>query len=142
MTLSTVSRSAQGVYSLEAICLLNVNEHWLPFESFFEWELLSRLHAEQRRFTKGLRYNLSSSKPLACAVLLDTGDVSTALYVIPAALETQYAGLMDELTSQSKLAAWLWRAGTEPMPTMPQRNVGQHDRPPAASAATSTGSNR
>jgi Protein of unknown function (DUF1173) len=141
LTLSTVSRSAQGVYSLEAICLMNVNEHWIPFETLFEWELLTKLHADQRRFTKGLRYNLPTTKPLACAVLLDTGDVSTAMYVIPAALETQYVAVMDELTSQSKLAAWQWRAGTEAMPTLPLRAVGQHERPPASTGHRSNLSN-
>lgn len=61
MVLATISRSAQGVLSVEAACLMNANEHWLPFESLFEWELLDALHRSHRRFTKGLRYNLPSS---------------------------------------------------------------------------------
>jgi len=129
LVIATISRSPQGVYSLEAACLMNVNEHWIPFETLFEWELLDVLHSSQRRFTKGLRYNLPSTKPLACAVLQDTGDVSTALYVVPQGLEGEYDAVMGDLSEQNRLAGWQWRAGTEPMGGLPQRAVGRHERP-------------
>jgi hypothetical protein len=127
--IATISRSAQGIYALEAACLMNVNEHWIPFETLFEWELLDALHSSQRRFTKGLRYNLPSTKPLACAVLQDTGDVSTAVYVVSQGLEGEYDAAIAELSEQSKLAGWQWRAGTEPMGELPGRAVGRHERP-------------
>lgn len=119
MMLATISRSAQGVLSIEAACLMNTNEHWLPFESIFEWELLDALHRSQRRFTKGLRYNLPSSKPLASVVLQDTGEVSAALFVVPQEAEGEYDKAIEELTEQSKLMAWKWRAGAEQMPQLP-----------------------
>lgn len=129
LTLATISRSSQGIYSVEAVCLMNVNEHWIPFETLFEWELLSALHASQRRFTKGLRYNLPSTKPLACAVLQDTGDVSTALYVVPQGIEGEYETAMTDLAEQSHLASWQWRAGAESMRELPGRAVGYHEQP-------------
>lgn len=119
MMLATISRSAQGVQSIEAACLMNANEHWLPFESLFEWELLDALHRSQRRFTKGLRYNLPSSKPLASVVLQDTGEVSAALFVVPQEAEGEYDQAIEELAEQSKLTAWKWRAGAEQMPQLP-----------------------
>lgn len=119
MLLATISRSAQGVLAIEAACLMNVNEHWLPFESVFEWELLDALHRSQRRFSKGLRYNLPSTKPLASVVLQDTGDVSTALFVVPQDAEGEYDSAIEELMKQSNLQAWKWRAGAESLPALP-----------------------
>lgn len=135
MVLATISRSAQGVLSVEAACLMNANEHWLPFESLFEWELLDALHRSHRRFTKGLRYNLPSSKPLASVVLQDTGEVSAALFVVPQEAEGEYDQAIEELTEQSKLMAWKWRAGAEQMPRLPltwneQQEAQQQDEQP------------
>jgi len=128
MLLATVSRSAQGVFSIEAACLMNVNEHWIPFETWFEWELLDALHRAQRRFSKGLRYNLPFSKPLACAVLQDTGAVSAALFVVPQDAKGEYEAAIEELVQQSHLQAWHWHAGASAMPALPlmwQRLQGQ-----------------
>jgi hypothetical protein len=129
LMIATISRSPHGVYSLEAACLMNVNEQWISFETLFEWELLTALHGAQRRFTKGLRYNLPSTKPLACAVLQDTGDVSTALYVVAQGMEGEYDAAIAQLSEQSGLGAWQWRAGAEPMGELPVRAVGHNERP-------------
>lgn len=129
LTIATISRSTQGVYTLESACLMNVNEQWIPFESTYEWELLNALHGVQRRFTKGLRYNLPSTKPLASAVLQDTGDSSTALFVVPQGQEAEYDAVIDELSEQSKLQGWKWQVGSETMPALPQRMISQHERP-------------
>ena len=119
LVFATVSRSSIGVLSLEAACLMNVNEHWLPFESMSEWELLAALHSAGRRFTKGLRYNLPSSKPLACAVLQDTGDKSTALFLVPEDAEAEYDQLWTELVEQSHLLGWAWQLASGAMPDLP-----------------------
>lgn len=128
MTLATISRSTQGVLSVEAACLMNVNEHWMPFESLFEWELLDALHRSQRRFTKGLRYNLPSKKPLASVVLQDAGEISAALFVVPQDAEGEYEVAIEELTQQSNLQAWKWRAGSETMPMLPPPCGKQQER--------------
>lgn len=140
MMLSTISRSAQGVFSVEAACLMNVNEHWIPFETMFEWELLDALHRAQRRFTKGLRYNLPSTKPLACAVLQDTGDISSALFVVPQDAEGDYEAAIEELVQQSNLQAWQWRAGTNAMPKLPLASCAtSSDRASSACSGPSPG---
>lgn len=129
MVLATISRSAQGVLSIESACLMNVNEHWLPFESLFEWELLEALQRQQRRFTKGLRYNLPTKKPLASVVLQDTGEASVALFVVPEQDEGEYDSVIDELAQQSNLKAWKWQAGTQSMPQLPLKWDEQQELP-------------
>jgi hypothetical protein len=129
LMLATVSRSSQGVHSLEAACVMNVNEHWIAFETLFEWELLDAMHSAQRRFTKGLRYNLPSMKPLACAVLQDTGDTSTAMFVIPQGLEGEYDTVIEALAEEGRMQAWRWRAGAGSMPGLPARMVGRNEGP-------------
>jgi hypothetical protein len=128
LMLATISRSPQGIHALEAVCLMNVNQHWIPFETMFEWELLAALHGAQRRFTKGLRYNLPSKKPLACAVLQDTGEVSTALFVVPQDLDGEYDGVIEALSEEGRMQAWRWRVGAESMPELPALRVGQNER--------------
>ena len=129
MVAATVSRSPQGIYAVEAACLMNVNNQWIPFESAFELELLDRLHASARRFTKGLRYNLSSDKPLASVVASDTGDVSVAMFVVPQELTTQYDSTIDAVSDEGRLGVWRWNAGLEALPELPVRRAGSQERP-------------
>ena len=127
--LATISRSGQGVLNLESACLVNANSQWIPFESSFEWELLEKLHLGARRFVKGLRYNMASSKPLASVVLKDTGDVSTALFVVPQELEGNFERAVTELSEQTKMQAWVWKTGGQVIPALPKRMVGLNERP-------------
>jgi Protein of unknown function (DUF1173) len=129
VVLGTLSRSAQGVYSLESACLMNVNSQWIPFENAFEWELLEKLHGHSRRFVKGLRYNLPSSKPLASVVVQDTGDASTALFLVPQEYESAYNAAIEELAQQTAMRAWIWHTGTQGLPALPERMVGRNERP-------------
>jgi hypothetical protein len=129
LVLGTISRSSQGVYSLESACLMNVNEQWIPFESAFEWELLNTLHVQARRFVKGLRYNLPTSKPLASVVIQDTGDASTAMFLVQHEHESDYAAAIDELVQRTALRAWVWHTGSEALPALPGRKLGRHERP-------------
>jgi hypothetical protein len=126
LMIATISRSANGVYAVEAACLLNMSANWLPFETMYEWELMEKLHAEARRFTRGLRYNMAADKPLACAVLHDTGEASTALYVIPPAFEANYEAVIEALSEQSKLKAWKWRVGMGGSPALPAKAGAHH----------------
>lgn len=116
----TFGVSRAGVPSLEEIALVNVTEQWIPFENTFEYQLLETLIAQNRSFIKGLRYNLPANKPIAAAVLSDTGDKPTALYLT----HEDDAGLMeqtDELIGNSHLANWRWDLG-DVMPALPAKN--------------------
>ncbi len=70
-----------------------------------------------RRFVKGLRYNLPSTEPLACAVLSDT-PAPVGLYVVPAGASEQYRKRLAELQGESQMVVWEWDTGSV-MPALP-----------------------
>jgi hypothetical protein len=111
MMIGTFSIGATGVASLEEVALMCVTENWIPFESTFEKMALDALTQQNRRFMKGMRYNLPSTRPLACAVASDTEPEPTAMYVVPPGASEDYAAAVDELIAESKLPSWKWVAG-------------------------------
>ncbi|ABM44338.1 MULTISPECIES: DUF1173 domain-containing protein [Burkholderiales] len=119
MMIGTFSIGATGVASLEEVALMCVTENWIPFESTFEKMALDALTQQNRRFMKGMRYNLPSTRPLACAVASDTEPEPTAMYVVPPGASEDYAAAVDELIAESKLPSWKWVAGEAPMPALP-----------------------
>ncbi len=96
-----------------------VNENWLPFEHLYEQALIDRLTQSGRSFLKGLRYSLSDDQPLASVVLLDTQPLPIALYIVPPEAAEHYDAALDSLIAESRLEAWVWRAGGEAMPEIP-----------------------
>ena len=114
----TISRSGSGVFNMETGMLANVNRNWLPFETTAEHELLEALMTE-RRFVKGLRYNLGHNKPLASVVLQDTAPKETALYVAHADSSADYTAELAALMDSSPLASWRWDADVAGMPALP-----------------------
>ncbi|WP_338333750.1 DUF1173 family protein, partial [Xanthomonas citri] len=117
--IGTFGLGPTGVASLEELALMVVTQEWLPIESVFELDLLAALVEQKRHFTKGMRYNLVSSRPLATAVLQDTKPASAALYVIPPTAEADYGAALQDLVEGSELVAWFWRAGEDPCPPLP-----------------------
>ncbi|MCC7005678.1 MAG: DUF1173 domain-containing protein [Ottowia sp.] len=117
--IGTFGVSATGIPTLEEVALINVTENWIPFESTFDKALLEALTQAQRPFTKGLRYNLAETKPLACVVLADTPTQATALYICPPTASEETINEMDTLIEESKLASWVWRIGDASMPALP-----------------------
>ena len=82
-------------------------------------QLLAALIDSGRRFSKGLRYNLASSRPLASVVLSDTAPLPFALYAIPPNVNDEYRLALEVLTSNSELPQWIWMAGEASMPPLP-----------------------
>ena len=118
--IGTFRTSASGVASLEELALINVTENWIPFESISDKTLLDALTQAQRSFVKGLRYNLSVSKPLACAVLSDTPE-ATALYLYQPNMAQATTDEIDAMIQTSNLPAWKWQIASEPMPPLPEK---------------------
>jgi len=123
MMIGTFGVGLTGVASLEEVALMCVTENWVPFESVFDKTLLDALTQQNRRFMKGMRYNLPSTRPLACAVASDTEPTPTAMYVIPPGADEAYVTAVDELIAESKLPSWKWEAGDlmPPLPTLPSQ---------------------
>ncbi|KIA80792.1 hypothetical protein QR66_08455 [Chromobacterium piscinae] len=117
MAIATVSVDAAGVCHLEEIALMPVTERWIPFENADERALLDKLSTSGRRFTKGLRYNLGTHKPLAVAVLQDTAPKPTALYISHGVPD--YQTELQELIRDSELASWIWDPNTQALDALP-----------------------
>lgn len=107
LVIGTFGVSAAGIASLEEASLVLTNENWIPYESVDESMLLDQLTENKRRFTKGLRYNLASTSPLAAAVLNDTAE-PTAMYIRPFGANDQFTKELNDLQESSSLATWEW----------------------------------
>ena len=123
LVVGTFGVSGAGVASLEEASLMLVNENWLPYESVDEKMLVDALTAQHRRFVKGLRYNLPSSTPLACAVLSDTAN-PVAMYITSYGAEDEFRKQLHELIEESTLEAWTWDTANE-MPAFPMAEARQ-----------------
>jgi hypothetical protein len=119
MAIATFSVGHTGIPSFEEIALMVVSPAWIPFENQFELILLSSLAEKKRRFTKGLRYNLASTTPLASVVLADTQPQPTAMYVVPFGASEEFLQELGQLIGNSKLLSWKWELGVVDMPAIP-----------------------
>lgn len=125
--IATFSIGPTGYASIEEVSVMPVTANWIPFESSYELDVLEKLASENRRFIKGLRYNLPSKRPLACAVLSDT-EAPVAIYAIPAGADESYVRDVNELVESSKMQSIVWRAGEEAFPILPPatKAMAQH----------------
>ncbi len=123
---ATFSVGITGIASVEEAALMTVDINWIPVESMFDKLLVHKLAEQGRRFVKGLRYNLASSRPLASAVLADTSPLATALYIVPPGAEDDYTNATQGLIQESLLSSWLWRAGEQEMPELPAKAPPPH----------------
>ena len=119
LVIATFEVRDSGICSIEEACLVPVTDNWIPFESGVEADLMQELTQAGRRFTKSLRYNLATDRPLASAVLSDTAPVPTALYLVPSSANDAYGDALDRLIESSALTSWLWKTGEQAMPGLP-----------------------
>lgn len=127
--IGTFSVGITGIASLEEVAMMTVDLNWIPVESMFDKMLVAKLIELNRRFVKGLRYNLPSSRPLASAVLSDTDPRATALYIVPPGAEDEYTNATQGLIQESDLLSWMWRAGEVEMPALPAAAPPLHVSP-------------
>jgi|10_taG_2_1085330.scaffolds.fasta_scaffold07627_4 hypothetical protein len=120
LVIGTVNVSVSGRLEFLELSLILVNEEWLPIENGFDHLLVTSLMNSGRHFTKGLRYNMGSDRPLAFAVLTDTSPKNTALYVVPPGAIEDYREALDELVEDPGLNSWVWdMEAQEEQPSMP-----------------------
>lgn len=119
MTIATFGLNTAGIANVEEIALMNVSEDWIPFDNHHEYTLLGKLTEQNRLFIKSLRYNLGKDKAIAFAVLTDTGDTPTALYITnPESLELNEQ--IDEMIKHSLFQSWIWNY-TDIMSELPRK---------------------
>jgi hypothetical protein len=119
LLVGTISQPQQGLTRLEEACLMNVHDSWIPFDGLLEHELIDALVRSERRFVKGLHYNLPSTKPLASVILQDVGEVPCGMYLIGAGVAPAFEQEAADLAAASKIQAWWWRTGQEALPKLP-----------------------
>lgn len=90
LTIFTFSISPTGNLHIETISFMLVDENWIPFSSFSEFNLNKELYSSNKHFIKGLRYNLQDSAIIASAVTFELNEKPTAFYTTPPKLSEDY----------------------------------------------------
>lgn len=119
MVIATMGLGSTGIAHIEELALMNVDDHWIPFESAFDKKVINSMTRAKRRFIKSLRYNLPSSRPMACAVAVDALPSPIAMYVIAPGASAEFQAAMQAMMSESHLPSWVWNAGSTAMPALP-----------------------
>jgi hypothetical protein len=114
MVIATFSVGRTGLASVQELSVAMTDEHWLPYESADDKQLLDTAIAGHRRFTKSLRYNLAATQPMASLVLTDT-ETPTAAYLLDSADARED---IDALQADTGTGTWTWVVG-DPMPPLP-----------------------
>lgn len=116
VVVGTIAQPLRGVLALEEASFVNVNSAWMPFESLAEYEVLKAM--EERRFVKGLRYNLPHHKPSALAILQDT-ECPVAMYILDETGAPEHRAALLTLAESSNLTSWIWPYPSKTMPALP-----------------------
>jgi len=120
VVIATFGVSEAGIPAIAEMSLMPVTPQWLPVEDAFDRQLIERLVLGERAFIKGLRYNLRRDQALASAVLIDTADEGTMLFVTPPGQErSTQLNVIRAIDPQRVLAAWVWEPASEPFPPLP-----------------------
>ena len=108
---ATFTLSASGNMQLDAVTMMSTDSNWIPFDDFDERSMIETLTTNHRRYIKGLRYNLSPGDIIASALLTDTGDSPTALYIDPHNDEQnpEFAESLDRVIKDSEYSSLVWR---------------------------------
>lgn len=119
IAIGTFGLGAAGLATIEEVALMTVTANWIPFESNYDKMLIDAMTQAQRRFVKGLRYNLSPRLPLACLVASDTRPTPTAMFILAPTVSQEYQVALDTLIAESKMSHWMWKASDGRMPALP-----------------------
>lgn len=115
--------SASGLFELQEVALMVVTKSWIPFESSHEATLIDALVGDNRSFTKSLRFNLSSEKPIASVVLHDVEEPGSAMYLMGSEEPDSVTSEREELIAGSDLNTWLWPVDIIGLPQLPARRT-------------------
>lgn len=116
----TIGATASGLATINEIALMTVTGEWLPVESVYEERVLEKLTKMRRKSVRGLRFNLSSSQPVAVATLPEAKPVPVALYVVPPNAGDDFESLLAEMIeARPDLRSWIWRISEGDMPDLP-----------------------
>jgi hypothetical protein len=129
LMIGTFYKAPSGVFSLDRVCFMTVNEHWIPFDTMDESILLDALHEQHRRFNRSLRYNLKQSALISVATLQDTGQNACALYIVNTDSEEVYQTAAATLFEEYGIESWAWHLDKGAMPALPAVQPYQPNTP-------------
>ena len=119
IVIATFGVSSTGIASVEEVALMTVTNNWIPFETIYDKTIIESLTKAGRKFTKSLRYNLPTTRPLACVVLSDTQPQPVAMYVVPSDSTDDFIAASDKLMNDSRITSWVWNTSDFEMPYIP-----------------------
>ena len=117
--IGTFGLDGAGNACAEEISLVVTTANWLPIENRSDLQLVDALSHAGRKFSKGLRYNMATDRPLAAAVLSDTTPRPVAMYLVPPGATAAYKAALEDLIEGSDIASWMWLAGETALPHLP-----------------------
>ncbi len=126
IAVATFNVGSGGVSSIEEISFMLTNENWVPFETSSEQMLIEHLVKEERKFLKGLRFNMADDKPMASVLLTDLQPVPCALYITPVGASEQFQQAQHQLIQDSEMSSWIWNAASTQMPALPSVLLREH----------------
>jgi hypothetical protein len=104
--IATVGLNRAASAQLAEVSIMLVTENWIPIESLSELQLIDHLTADNRSFTKTLRFNVKE-RPIASALLTDTTPVC-AMYIRPEVADEAYGQILEDMEKETGMATWLW----------------------------------
>lgn len=111
--IATIAPNGFGAPVIVELSLMLVTSQWLPIDNTFEQQLMEMLVRNGRQFSKGLRYNMPSSRLFPSAILTDTCDPPCPLYIVAQGLQA------DDVAPTSDRPVWVWWTSAGEMPAMP-----------------------
>ncbi len=120
VVIATFGITQSGLASIDEIALMSASEQWLPVENTYEQQLVERLSRLSLKSVKGLRFNLSSSHPIASATLPHRRPCAAGLYIVPPDADEEFeAALAEMIAARDDVEPWIWRVGEGEMPPLP-----------------------
>lgn len=120
MAIATFGMAPSGIVNVEEIALMVATEQWIPVETMYEDRLVQRLARLSLKSVKGLRFNLSASKPLAAATLPHRRPTPAALYIVPPSADDVFrAELAEMIEARPDMEAWIWNVADGDIPPLP-----------------------
>ncbi|CAN7700169.1 DUF1173 domain-containing protein [Neorhizobium sp. LjRoot104] len=120
VVIATFGVTQSGLASIDEVALMSASEQWLPVENTDEQRLVERLSRLSLKSVKGLRFNLSSTQPIAAATLPHRRPRPAALYIVPPDADDEFeAALSEMIAARGDVEPWIWRVGEGEMPPIP-----------------------
>lgn len=118
--IATFGMTQSGLASVDEIALMSATEQWLPIENAYEQRLVDALSRLSLKSVKGLRFNLSSTQPIAAATLPHRRPSPAALYIVPPDADDEFEITLSEMiAARPDVEPWVWRVADGEMPPLP-----------------------